>query len=217
MGVFYKNFQNPIETFQLIGSGGAEAFNYVFGNAKSATSYGVEAEVRKSFAGLTSSKFLDNLSFVGNVSIIASQINLGEKVDLGSDAGGIVNVSANQPTNRPMMNQSPYLINAGFYYNDDKNGWQINLLYNVFGKRIFAVGNSFNPNIFEMPRNVIDLNITKTINKKVDIRFGIQDLLNQPVRLTQDNNSDGKITGVDGDFRTFRRGAVFNLGLNYNF
>ncbi len=217
VGVFYKNFQNPIETFQLIGSGGAEAFNYVFGNAKNATSYGVEAEIRKSFAGLTSSKFFNNLSFVGNVSIIASQINLGEKVDLGSDAGGIVNVGANQPTNRPMMNQSPYLVNAGLYYNDEQKGWQINVLYNVFGKRIFAVGNAFNPNIFEMPRNVIDINITKTITKKVDIRFGIQDLLNQPVRLAQDNNSDGKITGKDGDFRTFRRGTIFNLGFNYNF
>ncbi len=217
VGAFYKNFQNPIETFQLIGSGGAESFNYVFGNAKDATSYGVEAEIRKSFAGISDSKFFNDLTFVGNVSFIASQINLGENVNLGADAGGIVNVGANQPTNRPMMNQSPYLINAGLYYNDVEKGWQVNILYNVFGKRIFSVGNAFNPNIFEMPRHVIDLNLTKTINKKIDIRFGIQDLLNQPVRLAQDNDSDGKITSKDGDFRTFKRGTAFNIGLNYNF
>jgi hypothetical protein len=54
--------------------------------------------------------------------------------------------------NRPMQNQSPYLINGGAYYNDSELGLQVNVLYNVFGKRVFAVGSIENPTIYEMPR-----------------------------------------------------------------
>jgi hypothetical protein len=117
-----------------------------------------------------------------------------------------------------MQNQSPYLINAGLYYNNAESGLQANILYNVFGKRIFAVGSTENPTIYEMPRHVIDLNITKTIGKKFEVRASFQDLLNQRFRLEQDFNRDAKLDNQDKQpIRTFRRGTYISLGLVYNF
>jgi hypothetical protein len=117
-----------------------------------------------------------------------------------------------------MQNQSPYLINAGLYFSDDQLGLQINALYNVSGKRVFAVGSIENPTIYEMPRNVLDLNITKSIGQKTDIRFSAQDILNNAVRLEQDFNRDGNITGSDRQtIRSFRRGQYYTLGFIYNF
>jgi TonB-dependent receptor len=218
LGGFYKSFQNPIESF-LLTTGGASSLNYTYVNSKSAQSYGAEFEIRKSLTELSSSKFIQNLSLVANASYIYTKVDLGDSLQVPDLGGAIktINVGTFQDKIRPMVNQSPYLINVGLYYNDESTGWQVNILYNVSGKRLFAVGSQENPSIYEMPRNILDLTLTKTINKKFEIRAGVQDLLNNQVRLVQDNNQDGKITGLDNDIRTFRRGAYFTLGFNYNF
>lgn len=219
---FYKHFKNPIETF-LIPTGNGLAYTFI--NAGSAQSYGVEAEVRKGFAQ-ASSRFLQNLTLVANASLIKSKVDLGQVVE-GPDLSGAIqkyDLTGITDSKRPMANQSPYLVNAGVYY-AEPNGWQWNVLYNVFGQRIFAVGNVDNPTVYEMPRNVIDLNISKKFKNNLELRLGIQDILNQPVRFSQDFNRDGKIgsdvttkgPNADQDIRKFRRGSYFTLTAAYNF
>ncbi|WP_167275845.1 TonB-dependent receptor [Dyadobacter arcticus] len=220
---FYKHFKNPIESFLLpTGSGLA----YTFINAGSAENYGVELEIRKGFAG-ASSKFFQNLTLIGNASFINSSINLGDFIE-GPDLGGTIqnyDLTGLTDKKRPMANQSPFLINAGVYYADPASGWQWNVLYNVFGQRIFAVGNQNNPTVYEMPRNVLDLNISKRIKQNLEIRLGIQDILNQPVRFAQDFNRDGKIgsdvtsqtADADQDVRKFKRGSYFTITAAYTF
>jgi len=216
VGVFYKYFRKPIESFLLEQPG---TLSYTFINADNATSYGVEAEVRKSFSELSQSRFLQNLSAVANASFIFSQINLPDFARLGRGISTVpLPIAGSAEKNRPMQNQSPYLINGGLYYSDSQLGLQVNALYNVFGKRVFAVGTIENPTIYEMPRNVIDFNVTKTIGRKLEVRFNAQDILNQPVRLEQDYNLDSRIDGNDRQpVRTFRRGPYFTLGVIYNF
>jgi outer membrane receptor protein involved in Fe transport len=103
---------------------------------------------------------------------------------------------------RPLQGQSPYMINAGiFYYNDD-NGLMITALYNIIGKRIVAVGRPSPkswediPNIYEMPRNVVDLAVSKKIGKHYEIKTGIKDLLNQKSFLTQTVNTTVDMTDL---------------------
>ena len=58
-------------------------------------------------------------------------------------------------------------------------------MYNIIGKRIVAVGrpspNDWEdiPNIYEMPRNVLDLAVSKKIRKNFEIKVGIKDILNE--------------------------------------
>ena len=219
---FYKQFRDPIETF-LLPTGNGLAYTFI--NAKSAESYGVELEIRKGFQESTS-PFFQNLTLVGNASIIKSSVNLGQFVK-GPDLSGATqnyDLTGIADKKRPMQNQSPYLVNAGVYYADPTSGWQWNVLYNVFGQRIFAVGNVNSPTVYEMPRNVIDLNISKKF-RQVELRLGIQDLLNQNVRFSQDFNHDGKIgkdvtsqtASADQDVRKFKRGSYFTLTAAYTF
>ena len=42
-----------------------------------------------------------------------------------------------------MQGQSPYLVNAGLFYQQPKNGWNAAILYNRIGKRIIGVGRSW--------------------------------------------------------------------------
>ncbi|MEO6286783.1 MAG: TonB-dependent receptor [Dyadobacter sp.] len=220
---FYKHFKDPIESFLLpVGSGLA----YTFINAGSAQNYGVELEMRKGFTN-ASSIFLQNLTLIANASFIKSKINLGDVIQGPDLSGAIQNYDLTGLTDkkRPMANQSPYLINAGVYYADPISGWQWNVLYNVFGQRIFAVGNQNNPTVYETPRNVIDLNVSKKIRQNLEFRLGIQDILNQPVRFAQDFNRDGKIgkdvtsttANADQNVRKLKRGSYFTLTAAYTF
>jgi len=216
VGVFYKLFQNPIEAYQQNTSAGGTAIVFGFGNAQSAQGYGIEAEFRKSFYNWTSVKFFQNLSVVANASYLISNVNVGRQVDLGPSSTGLTDVDA--PSNRTLVGQSPYLANIGLYYNSEETGLQVNLLYNVAGPRLYLVGNNNQPSLYEVPRNIVDFNIAKTfLDKKWEVRLAMQDILNQRFRLLQDSNLNGKIDGLDTDFRSFRPGATFNTTITYRF
>ncbi len=198
-GVFYKNFQDPIEQYLVPGSN----LRYSYINADKATTYGIEADLRKSLDNFTSSGFIHKLTVVLNGSLIESTIELPTALD-------------NLDENRAMQGQSPYTANASLFYSDLEKGLQISAMYNVFGKRIFAVGDKdLNPTQYEMPRNQIDFTVTKQLGQHFELKFGIQDVLNQSYRLIQDSNRDKKISGVDETIQTFRWGQYTTLGLTW--
>jgi len=197
---FYKHFTNPIESrVRYSGSG----VSFTVDNAEKAYAYGAELEVRKSLSRWTSSPFIDNLTLILNASVIQSDVLTG---------------FAGQEENRQLQGQSPYLVNTGIYYNDINRGLQFNVLYNVVGKRIFMVGDKeVQPTVYEMPRHVIDLNIIKSIGQRMEVKLGIQDLLNQQFRLIQDSNLDGEISDNDNIYQQYRRGTYSVIGLSYKF
>ncbi|WP_242926577.1 TonB-dependent receptor [Pontibacter vulgaris] len=201
IGAFYKYFKNPIEVYSLPTAGNPI---YKPGNASSAQSYGLETEIRKSFLNLSDRSLIQNMSFVLNASLIKSNVDLGEQTE-------------GQERKRAMYGQSPYIVNTGLYYQDDARDLQVNLLYNVIGKRIFTVGDAQAPTVYEMPRNMIDLSVTKGIGEHFEIKAGIQDILNQKVRFVQDSDRNASINSTDEDFTTFKRGSYSTLGINYRF
>ncbi|MBC5992805.1 TonB-dependent receptor [Pontibacter cellulosilyticus] len=201
-GGFYKYFNKPIETVFQNTSG---ANSITFANAKNAYSYGVETEVRKSLLDVSESSFVQKLTVVLNAAFVQSQVELSDEY------------ASFQTGKRPMVGQSPYVVNTGVYYQDDDRQLQFNVLYNIIGKRIFAAGSNLNQTVYEMPRHQIDLSLTKGIGEHFEIKAGIQDLLNQKTRLIQDSNDDQKITDLDESFRAFRKGQYSTLGVTYKF
>lgn len=199
-GGFYKYFNNPIETQTLL-TGDARTFKPF--NAPSAVSYGVELDIRKSLSTWTQAPIIKDISLVANLSLIHNQVNLG-------------NVLSAVDKNRPMMFQSPYVVNLGVFYNHEASKTQFNIQYNVLGKRIFTIGDVQYPTQYEMPRPLVDLAASKRFGR-FELKAGISDLLNSPFRIIQDSGSrDGKITDSDETIISFRRGTVFSLGLTYH-
>jgi hypothetical protein len=128
------------------------------------------------------------------------------------------------------------MINAGIFYYNDKNGLMVTMLYNIIGKRIVAVGrpspNQWEdiPNIYEMPRNVLDLAVSKKIGPKFEFKAGIKDIINEQVTMKQIVNASvpmSEITGgVDNSTKEFKRdqitksykpGRYITLGVSYKF
>jgi outer membrane receptor protein involved in Fe transport len=132
------------------------------------------------------------------------------EVDLGASAVG-------QRQQRPMMGQSPYVANAGVYYDDKTTDLRLSLQWNVFGERLYAVGSDLFPDIYEMPRHSLDLTLAKGFGKHFELKAGVQDILNQRVLLKQDSNGDGSVTDSDDTVMSFRRGQYLSAGFTYRF
>jgi outer membrane receptor for ferrienterochelin and colicin len=179
-----------------------------FANAASAYSAGLEAEIRKNLNSESPNSFLGKSSVVFNGAYIISKVSLG------------ANSASNQSDNRPLQGQSPYILNAAYNYNDTKKGIQVNLSYNVIGKRIYAVGNNYGynyPDWYEMPRNIVDLTFSKRFSDKIQIKGGISDILNNKNIVLQDGNQDGRFDAdTDQTIQSFSPGRVFSLGIIYS-
>lgn len=205
VGFFHKDFRDPIETLFIPGGGSGGIKTFTFGNARYARSTGIEVDVRKTMTGIVEHPFWERFGLMFNASLIDSEVNLGRE-GLG------------QSNQRPLQGQSPYIVNSGLFYQDHERGLQLNAMYNVIGPRIFIIGFDAYPDIYEMPRNVIDITGSKRIGKHFDLKVGVGDILNQTNVLLQDANKDGRFDRNNDQYiQRFRPGTTFNLGITYRF
>lgn len=188
--------------FFVPGAGSGGTRNFTFRNAEGATSIGAEVELRRSFAPYTPNRVLGRMGLLFNGTLINSSVTLGAQ-------------AVGQENERPMMGQSPYVLNAGLFYADTATKFQVNVVYNTFGKRLYAVGSVGTPDIYEMPANGLDITLGKDFGKHFSLKAGLQNLLDPLFLLKQDSNGDGRIEGNDAMITSFRRGLYFSAGLTY--
>ncbi len=195
VGVFYKNFDNPIESIFQEAGGGTSLFS--FQNVSKATAFGFEIEGRK--------KLSKRFTLQANGSYINSKID---------DAS--LNVS------RQLQGQSPYIINTGLLYDVVEKGFNATVLFNQVGKRIYLVGDiqagAGAPDVYENPRALVDFQISKKFsNNKAEIRFTISDILNQRQIFYQNNNSNTEYDKATDATRFSRKfGTTYGVTLNYS-
>lgn len=188
--VFYKQFTNPIEKV-ILSPGRTESFD----NAEGATNVGVELELRKNLG--FAHQVLNNVGALANLTLVYSRVNLGD------DARGI---QTNKE--RPLAGQSPFVINLGGDYANDKSGTRVRILYNVFGPRIDQVGSYDLDDIYEQSRHLLDVTVAQRIGKFVDLKLAAENLLLAPVRFTQGPEIKDNESNVTGQFQP---GATFTL------
>jgi TonB-dependent receptor len=179
LGVFFKDISNPIEEHSLAGSGATnEKLQFI--NVKYAQSYGAELEIRKKFNFLPR-KFFEDLSIIANVAYIYTITETSQR-----------RTTAVRKV-RPLQGSSPYIINAGLYYDHEKSGTQVSVLYNITGQRLMYVGGEVSVGeVYELPRHVLDMTVSQRITKFLQVKIGVQNLLNQSVRWFRDTNQDTK-------------------------
>lgn len=202
--VFYKKFDNPIE--KILFSGGSPRL-MSYQNVASAWSYGIEFDYKLNFGQLfnTDNLFLGGLNFIGNAAYIKSEVDVKK-------------VIATESKVRPLQGQSPYIINGGLQYSSLKYEYGFSLMFNRIGERIANVGNSEYSSYWEKPRSVIDLQINKTLYKKLDIRFAIRDLLAQNIIFYQNGDDKTFYTAAkDKDIWNFKVGSTYSVNLSYKF
>ncbi|MEG1612005.1 MAG: TonB-dependent receptor [Alistipes sp.] len=208
LSLFYKHFRNPIET-AILDAGGS--YTYTFENADRANVYGIELDARKNldFMGLR------NFSLTFNVSLIKSRVNfLDESLE----------------HDRPMQGQSPYIVNTGLFYQPQRAGLTIGVLYNRIGKRIIGIGrtdlssggsiDNDIPDMYEMPRNTLDIVVSKRMGKAWELKLSVKDVLNEDVRFCQFPqfiDDAGQLQKRTQTTKIFKPGCGFTLGVSARF
>ncbi len=235
IGAFYKHLDKPIERIVFSDVLDESAFNSItFRNADEARVYGLEAEVRKSLSFIPG-KFFRHLSVVANGAWIRSET---WKDSLRADERG--QIAYGRTFRRPLQGQSPYVLNAGLFYDNPVMGSKVSLIWNVSGVNIYAAGvhtesnyanSSTRGSILQLPRHLLDAAITQRLAKRWQARLSAQNLLNEAITFVEDNNFDNKynpekvvedgspLTKYEGDniSQRYNPGRYFLLSLLYSF
>ncbi len=122
--------------------------------------------------------------------------------------------------NRELQGASNWLLNSDIKYEFDfTNTWKntATLVYNVNGKRIFATGVAGNDHIYESPFHKLDFVWTTNYNKKWDVKFSIDNILNYTYKKEMGAESRHTITEDSLTLTSFKRGTEFSMKLTYSF
>jgi TonB-dependent receptor len=184
IGLFYKNFESPIEAVFEPG----DKLVKTFMNAQAAANYGAEIEGRYNLRGI--SRELRRWSITSNISVINSNVEIDES-------------QGNQTSStRPLQGQSPYVANVQLFYDRPIYKISSGLIYNVVGKRITEVGTNERPDVYEQPVHQLDF----VFNQKVgDWGYGLK-ALNLLDPVAQSTQGDEMVRA-----RKRGRSYVFNL------
>ena len=205
---FYKDFTNPIELVNRTGTSGASELYYT--NVPSVTTFGGEIEYRFNLGFLSKKenhKLWDQLSINLNASLIKSRVEIGDSL-FGQNE---------YPDGRPLQGQSPYIINAGIYYQSQDKKWAFTAAYNRVGQRIYIVGNEQEPSVWENGRNLLDFQLTRNFGEKFEMRLNVKDALANELVFFQDLNKNQKFDEGDNAWQNITFGQTVSLSLKYNF
>ncbi len=197
---FYKKFENPIEQIALAYTD----HEITFTNLKSAVNYGFEAEARvlvSSILPVDSFKWLQQLTVYGNLALVNSAVN----------TGGVSGINGDK---RPLQGQSPYVMNMGLYYVMDPIQAALSINVNRVAQRVYIVGSSSEPALWEAPRTIADLQLVKYLwKRKMELKFNVQNIFAQNQVFYQ-NRPEGETTikanSIKGKFNNWLFGDPSN-------
>ena len=191
VGAFYKRFKDPIERILVQNADGFSP-DITFANARGATNYGVELDLRKRLDFVTAG--LRRLTVFSNITLMQSEIDV-------SDQG----LSSLTNPQRPMAGQSEYVLNAGLGYAADDGRWNGMFLYNVAGRRLVEAGISPLPDTYETERHLVDFSLQFPLTGSLSGKLDGKNLLDEPIQYVQ-----GPVERLH-----YETGRIFSLGFKW--
>lgn len=167
---FYKHFERPIEIVQFATQTGS----FQPRNVPDGTVLGGEFEFRQDLMFLAQS--MQYFKVVANFSYIYSSVEMSETEYQSRKDNARVGQTIEKT--RDMAGQAPYLINIGLTYNGMQRGFwtgfEAGLFYNVQGPTLTFVGIVDRPDIYSVPFQSLNLNLTKVFGKENQYRLGFR-------------------------------------------
>jgi hypothetical protein len=217
VSAFYKYFDNPIAYIRIPGEGGggqASAERPI--NESYATNIGAEAEIRKNFdfLGLEALVFNTNLAYIRSRSTIDSTESPQLAALVGSDP-------------RPLVYQSPWIVNLGLSWLDPDGRFDITVLFNTYGSRRILLGNLRYPDILEAPQNRLDAQVRVRLIEGLNLKVTAENLLRAPIirywdldgQAPDDQDREATNNRYDEDLDVLHRrivpGAGISVGLTW--
>lgn len=166
LSLFRKDLLNHIE-MTLSGPG------FTWQNADKSFVTGIEWDAKFTL--------FKNLEFRNNFSLIKSETNLVQNLFLLS--GGQKVFQPIDTVRRVMFGQAPFVVNLMMTYTLPKIKTVLSASYNLQGKRLVISSElpSILPDVYEMPRHLLDARIMQPIGRHYQVAISVRDILNAPV------------------------------------
>lgn len=192
---FYKNFINHIEFVQT-----TQGFSWQ--NAGKSNVSGIELDGRKNI--IKGLDFRANVTLAKSITtVVLNTLFVKEGVKVYEPVDTIT---------RSMAGQAPYVLNGILSYTLDSLGLSLAVSYNVQGPRLSIVSAQpdFIPDVYELPRHLMDFKISKTIGKYFTVSATVKDIFNAPIRRSYNLKDGSKV-----DFDSYRYGTNYILSISY--
>lgn len=208
LSLFYKFFDRPIELVRIPEQ--QTSTEYQPRNVGDGRLLGLEFEFRKGMQFL--GKSFENFSINGNLTLAQSSVEMTETEYQSRKSYEKTGETIGRT--RAMAGQSPYVVNAGFVYEDDKKVWNAGIFYNVKGRTLTLVGGGLFPDIYQEPFHSLNLSIGKQFGKDqrsaVDIKFN--NLLNEKVESNYQS-----FQAASALYSSYNPGMTVSVGYSYRF
>jgi outer membrane receptor for ferrienterochelin and colicin len=194
VSLFYKDFKNHIEV--------ADFGQYLIwiNNENIAWVKGIELEGK---TNLTKS-----LEFRANITLVDSRSAFNTSY-LKADGYFV----PGRDIDRTMLNQAPYVVNTMLTYFAEKAGLTASLSYNIQGPRVISTGSYKDiPDVYELPRNLVDIKVIKSLGKHYNISLKVMDVLN--TAIVRAYKIDGKYDLV---YDSYKYGTNYVFAFSYKF
>ncbi len=218
---FYKLIEDPINKIQDRGSAGV--FSY-FNAGKQAEIYGLELETKLDLISMKNGADYDlNLGF--NASRMWHSQDL--KSIYNADGNLVRTFQYKGLTETGLQGASEWIFNGSLnFLTGAENPFMASLVANYASDKIYALGaperqtdseTFYNDAIVEKGFVVLDAVLTQDLGEHWGIKFTGKNLLNPTIKRVQDVKPS--TTGIETTqtVRSYTRGSVFSLGINYNF
>ena len=165
-GAFTKTFTNPIEVSLIKQTD--DKYYKTWQNAKNGWSRGIEFETRVQVPIISIEKGISTVNF-NTIYTRSKAVSDSSVVVFNNGKVETRNASAN--LTRPLQGQSDLVLNAGFYI-QLHTGWDLNIAYNTFSKRLAYLGAGQLKDEYEYPFHSLDTVVGKRIGK--NFRFALK-------------------------------------------
>lgn len=222
LSFFYKHFKDPLEVYTKLRQDGHN-YNEVHDNLPNATAKGIELNVRKSLGFIAPASWLRDLWLTVNGSLLWGTVDVDQREQ-------IEGTWKTFKRDRPLMGLAPFTINTGLNY----TGRCISaaITYARSGRSLLVSAEDPGMDIYENPRNVIDLQLAaRFLKERLELKLNVSDLLHEDYvtyRNAQAIYSGGTSNGIidlsdkgldyqKGDWVVSRIGKGVNISLSLSY
>lgn len=189
VSIFGKELDGPIEEVIFSDGGSVQPRNAARGQV-----HGLEIESRLGLRHLSTA--LREFGLTANLTLLRSEVEMKPE-----DRKLMTNAR------RPLHGQSPYAFNFGVLYESEQSGTTAQLLYNVFGPRLDAVGINGLDDVYEGTFHRLDLMVSQRIAQGWDLKVAATNLLDQEEVFRQG----------DTEMSRFRPGIGASMSLTWHY
>ena len=165
-GLFYKRLKNAIE--ELVNPG---TESKSLQNVPLCTNYGIELVGMKYFGDFGISA---NYTFTHSSVVVPKHFNI---IDTNLTVTTITKMET-----RPLVGQSPHLINASITYRNNKLSLKFSVVYTMQGAHVINVNDAYGKDEYQKNYHNLGVSLEKTVYKKLNIVLKVSNILNYPVK-----------------------------------